>query len=258
MKFLVAVFATVVMSACAAPSAYYPAPLAYSAAVYQPVPTSSQWHAQSGLGDYVYGYEGAQSAKSEVKTLDGITQGSYSYVDAESKLQTVNYVADALGFRVAATNLPTPPVYDGKAPEPVEDTPEVKAAKAEHLSTVEKVKNGEAPVATTEAAPLKAPEPVEDTVEVKAAKAEHLKAVEVAKTRSAVVEDVVVAPHSAVEIHAAPVAVQYSAPLSYAAAPVPVAYSAPLAYSAVPVVTVKAEPIKPFSYAVHSGYPYYY
>lgn len=258
MKFFVAVFATIVMSACAAPSAFYPAPLAYSAAVYQPVHTSSQWHAQSGLGDYVYGYQGGPSAKSEIKTLDGITQGSYSYVDAASKLQTVNYVADSLGFRVAATNLPTPPVYDGKAPEPVEDTPEVKAAKAEHLSIVEKVKSGEAPVATTEVAPLKAPEPVEDTVEVKAAKAEHLKAVEAAKTRSAIADDVVIAPHSTVAIHTAPVPVHYAAPLSYAAAPVPVHYSAPLAYSAHPVVTVKAEPVKPFSYAVHSGYPYYY
>ena len=259
MKFLVAVFATVVMSACAAPSAFYHhSPLAYSAAIYQPVHTSSQWHAQSGLGDYVYGYEGGPSAKSEIKTLDGVTQGSYSYVDPESKLQTVNYVADSLGFRVAATNLPTPPVYDGKAPEPVEDTPEVKAAKAEHLEIVAKVKNGESPVAAPEVAPLKAPEPVEDTVEVKAAKAEHLKAVEVAKTRSAIADEVVVAPPSTIAIHAAPVPIHYSAPLSYAASPVPVHYSAPLAYSAHPVVTIKAEPIKPFSYAVHSGYPYYY
>ncbi|KAL7024626.1 hypothetical protein ACKWTF_013133 [Chironomus riparius] len=258
MKFFVAVFATIVMSACAAPSAFYQhAPLAYSAAVYQPVQTSSQWHAQSGLGDYVYGYQAGPSSKSEVKTLDGITQGSYSYVDATSKLQTVNYVADSLGFRVAATNLPTPPVFEGKAPEPVEDTPEVKAAKAEHLSLVAKAKNGEAIVAVSEVTPLKAPEPVEDTVEVKAAKAEHLKAVEVAKTRSAVADNVVIAPHSTVAIHA-PVPIHYSAPLSYAAAPVPVQYSAPLAYSAHQVVTVEAEPIKPFSYAVHSGYPYYY
>ena len=259
MKFFVAVFTTIVMSACAAPSAFYQhAPLAYSAAVYQPVPTSSQWHAQSGLGDYVYGYQAGPSAKSEVKTLDGITQGSYSYVDAASKLQTVNYVADSLGFRVAATNLPTPPVYDGKAPEPVEDTPEVKAAKAEHLSLVAKAKNGEAVVVVPEVAPLKAPEPVEDTVEVKAAKAEHLKAVEIAKTRSAIADDVVIAPHSAIEVHAAPVPIHYSAQLRYAAAPVPVHYTAPLAYSANQVVSIKAEPIKPFSYAVHAGYPYYY
>lgn len=247
MKFFVAVFATIVMSVCAAPSAFYPAPLAYSAAVYQPVVTSSQWHAQSGLGDYGYGYQAGPSAKSEIKTLDGITQGSYSYVDAASKLQTVNYVADSLGFRVAATNLPTPPVYEGKAPKPVEDTPEVKAAKAEHLNIVAKVKNGEAPVVAPTVAPLKAPLPVEDTVEVKAAKEEHLKAVEVAKTRSAV-ENVVVAPHSAIEVHA---------PVAYAAQ-VPVHYTAPVAYSAVPVVTVNAEPIKSFAYSVHSGYPYHY
>ena len=259
MKFLVVFLASFVMSACAVPFGYSHAPLVYN---YQPVHASSQWHAQSGLGDYAYGYEGSQSAKSEVKTIDGITQGSYSYVDPESKLQTVNYVADALGFRVAATNLPTPPVYDGKAPEPVEDTVEVKAAKAEHLEIVEKVKNGEAPVAVPEVAPLKAPEPVEDTVEVKAAKAEHLKAVEIAKTRSALVDEVVIAPASTVAIHAAPYVahqpIVYSAPqpISYSV-PQPIHYSAPLSYSApisysdAPIVTVKSQPITSFTNTTH-------
>merc|ERR1711878_56297 len=91
-------------------------------------------------------------------------------------VQTVNYIADGLGFRVQATNLPVAPVaelaqpvheyelpvapvfegvqapapvheytlpvapvYDGVAPAPVEDTPEVAAAKAEHLAAVAEV-----------------------------------------------------------------------------------------------------------------------
>jgi hypothetical protein len=61
-----------------------------------------------------------------------------SYVDANGALQTVNYIADGLGFRVAATNLPVAksvdlpqPVFDLVGPAPVEDTEEVKAAKAE-------------------------------------------------------------------------------------------------------------------------------
>jgi hypothetical protein len=50
----------------------------------------------------------------------------------------VNYVADALGFRVAATNLPVAtsvdliqPANTLVGPAPVDDTPEVKAAKAD-------------------------------------------------------------------------------------------------------------------------------
>merc|ERR1719331_2912585 len=100
-------------------------------------------------------------------------QGSYSYTDSNGIVQTVNYIADGLGFRVQATNLPVAPVaelaqpvheyelpvapvfegvqapapvheyvlpvapvYDGVAPAPVEDTPEVAAAKAEPLALV--------------------------------------------------------------------------------------------------------------------------
>jgi len=76
----------------------YPSPIS---------PIYSQYHAQDELGQYSYGYSGGPSSKVEVKTLDGITRGGYSYVDANGILQKVNYVADPVnGFRVAATNLP--------------------------------------------------------------------------------------------------------------------------------------------------------
>ena len=91
---------------------------------------SSQFHAQDEFGGFTFGYSNENSAKQELHTPDGVTQGSYSYVDANGVTQTVQYVADPInGFRVAGTNIP---VADVEAPAvPVMDTDEVKAAKAE-------------------------------------------------------------------------------------------------------------------------------
>lgn len=96
-------------------------------------PIRSQYHSQDGHGQYSYGYNGDLSAKVESRSLDGVTRGSYSYVDAQGLLQTVQYTADSVnGFQAAATNLPTAPIDNGLAPAPVQDTPEVQAAKIEH------------------------------------------------------------------------------------------------------------------------------
>uniref|UniRef100_A0A8D8U9U5 Cuticle protein 6 n=1 Tax=Cacopsylla melanoneura TaxID=428564 RepID=A0A8D8U9U5_9HEMI len=74
-------------------------------------PVRSQFHSQDELGQYTYGYSNENSAKHEIKTADGITQGQYSYVDANGHVQSVHYVSDDHhGFRVAATNLPRAPV----------------------------------------------------------------------------------------------------------------------------------------------------
>ena len=102
------------------------APVAAAAAVVVPealsVPVSSQHHAQSELGEYNYGYVNVNSNKIETKTADGVTRGSYSYIDANGLRQTVNYISDdVFGFRVAATNLPVAPVAPEVAPlAPVE------------------------------------------------------------------------------------------------------------------------------------------
>merc|ERR1712079_817376 len=80
--------------------------------------TNSQFHAQDDIGQYNYGYSSPTSTKQELKTADGVTWGSYSYVDANGLVQTVNYISDALGFKVAATNLPVHHV-EGPQPEPV-------------------------------------------------------------------------------------------------------------------------------------------
>jgi hypothetical protein len=80
--------------------------------------TNSQYHAQDDFGQYNYGYSDPNSVKQEVKTADGVTRGSYSYVDANGIVQTVNYISDAMGFRVAATNLPVH-IVEGNSVEPV-------------------------------------------------------------------------------------------------------------------------------------------
>lgn len=115
------------------------------------VPVSSQHHAQSELGEYSYGYSNVNSAKVETKTADGVTRGSYSYVDANNVLQTAHYVSDPVfGFRVSATNIPVAPA----APEvaPVAEVAPVVTTKV--INTEEPVENSAVPVDIVEAAPV--------------------------------------------------------------------------------------------------------
>merc|ERR1712131_78224 len=131
------------------------------AGAYNPAP-STQFHAQDEFGQFSFGHAGGPLARTEARNAYGVTTGSYQYVDANGLLQTVNYVADPVnGFQVAGTNLPVgpaapevaplvapifnpeplvAPVFDGVAPEPVQDTPEVAEAKAAHLAAVEAAK----------------------------------------------------------------------------------------------------------------------
>merc|ERR1711990_1143033 len=142
-----------------------PAPVVAAAPAIIP-PVSSQFHAGDEFGNSQYGYSNLNSAKHEIGNAFGQKSGSYQYVDPAGKLQTVSYVADELGFRVVDSRLPVAPVhdaelpvapvhdaelpvapvheytlpvapvYDGVAPAPVEKTPEVAAAEAEHLAAV--------------------------------------------------------------------------------------------------------------------------
>ena len=173
-----------------------------------PYNPSSAFAAQDEFGNTQYGYSNLNSQKHEVgNTYTGV-QGSYSYVDANGVVQTTNYIADGLGFRVQATNLPVAPVapeveplvapvhvydlpvapvheyvlpvapvYDGVAPAPVEDTPEVAAAKAAHLALLAGAEapaavevEAEAPAAVEVEAPVEeeAPAAVEAAVEEEA------------------------------------------------------------------------------------------
>merc|ERR1711879_298886 len=100
-----------------APAAQAVAPVAQ--AVVPAVSTDgTQYHSQDDIGQYSFGYSNGESVKQEVKTADGVVRGAYQYVDANGLVQTVNYIADALGFRVGATNLPVHHV-EGPHAEPV-------------------------------------------------------------------------------------------------------------------------------------------
>merc|ERR1740116_722437 len=144
-------------------------------------------------------------------------QGSYSYVDANGVVQTTNYIADGAGFRVQATNLPVAPVapeveplvapvhvyvlpvapvYDGVAPAPVEDTPEVAAAKAAHLALLA----GEAPAAVEAEAPA--------AVEVEAPVEEEAPAAVEAAVEEAVEEEAPAAVEPVVEAEEAEAVVE--------------------------------------------------
>ena len=143
------------------------APYAAPVPVAAPVAPSSQFHAGDEFGNIQYGYANINSQKHEVGNTYGGVSGTYSYVDANGVVQTTNYIADGLGFRVQATNLPVAPA----APEvelpvaPVHEYELPVAPVHEYTLPVAPVHEYELPVG---------PESVVDTPEVAAAKAEHL------------------------------------------------------------------------------------
>ncbi|XP_037722272.1 uncharacterized protein LOC119555119 [Drosophila subpulchrella] len=181
-------------------------------------PTQRQYIAKDQLGQYSYGYSEPLSSKQETHTLDGVTQGSYSYQDAAGKYQTVRYVADADGFHVAATNLPKaivpqeslgfgprsaslpvqhpvehpvvgshPAIPHPVGQHPVEvphhPTPVESGRSAQPEGHQHPVEHHEhsivgASVAGSPGGHVQLPHPVSDTVEVAAAKSLHLKRVE--------------------------------------------------------------------------------
>ncbi|CAG5107236.1 Similar to Cuticle protein 6 (Blaberus craniifer) [Cotesia congregata] len=97
-----------------------------------------QFHNQDGSGSYSYGYQGPHHAKMESRS-NGITQGGYSYVDANGILQNVAYTADPVnGFRVRASNLPQQPDNSLVA---LNETPEVAEARRNHLAEYTRIAN---------------------------------------------------------------------------------------------------------------------
>ncbi|XP_050690763.1 cuticle protein-like [Eriocheir sinensis] len=186
-------------------------PITYNVAPVAPVaPIQSKFHAQDELGQYSFGYAGGPASRAETRDAFGIVRGSYNYVDPEGKLQTQNYVADALGFRVAGTNLPVAPAAPEVpalvGPEPVQDTPEVAAAKASFRSLLEKA--AAAPETAAEPAPEAAAESTSESRKKRA-------------------------------IVAAPAVLPYASPFHFPYAhTAPLTYSHPWAYSgALPAVT---------------------
>ncbi|XP_067648108.1 uncharacterized protein Cpr72Ec [Eurosta solidaginis] len=151
----VLIYLSALLALVAADGYYYetPASLQWSSLT----PTHQyQYHTQDGFGQYSYGYGEPLSTKQEVRTLDGVTRGFYTYLDGAGKLQNVAYTADANGFRVSASNLP-------QAQRPTD---------AAHT-----------PTTTTTTATIDVPQPVQETAEVAAARIQHLAAHEQAKLR---------------------------------------------------------------------------
>merc|ERR1712064_34116 len=131
--------------AAAPVAATYAAAAPVVAAAPVAAPASSQFQAQDEFGNIAYGYQNINSAKQESGNAYGGVTGSYTYAD-EAGVHTVNYVADALGFRVAGDNLPVAPVHAAVAPvntlAPVVDTPEVVEAKAAFFQAYDAAKAG--------------------------------------------------------------------------------------------------------------------
>ncbi|XP_015116395.1 uncharacterized protein LOC107040706 [Diachasma alloeum] len=98
---------------------------------------ASQFHAQDPSGSYRYGYSSPHHAKTESR-VNGVTQGGYSYIDANGILQTVAYTADDVnGFRIRASNLPQP-VENSLIPSEVSKPP---AVRQKHLADYDKFDN---------------------------------------------------------------------------------------------------------------------
>ena len=220
----------------AAPVAAYAAAPAVAAAPIA-APASSQFQAQDEFGNIAYGYQNINSAKTERGNAYGGVTGSYTYAD-EAGVHTVNYVADALGFRVAGDNLPVGPANIAVAPvhqaAPVVDTPEVVEAKAAFFQAYEAAKAGIAKRSADAQYPLNYALPYAGYAgygyAAPAVAATYAAAPAVATTYAA-------APAVAATYAAAPVAAYAAAPAvaaTYAAAP---AVAAPVAaYAAAPAV----------------------
>lgn len=134
---------------------YYPSAPAVGPPAAVAATVKSQYHAQNEHGQYAYGYNDGYSSKSETKHANGLTEGSYSYVDPNGVLQQYKYESDENGYRVSGTNLPVAPAAPAPAavpavpapavaaadvPQQVQDTPEVAAAKVAHRIAYDEAK----------------------------------------------------------------------------------------------------------------------
>jgi hypothetical protein len=187
-----------------------------------PEASGYQYHSQDDIGQYSFGYQDGNSNKQEIKTADGVIRGSYSYVDSDGIVQTVNYIADALGFRVGATNLPVHNVEGAAAVA----APAVAAHIAEPVAQAVHV--APAPAMTPQVAYSYLPYAVNYGYHNFPTVAAAPQSVPVAVAQAA---PVAVA-------HTAPVAVAHSAPVAVANA-APVA-SVAVANAAVPIVAAPA------------------
>ncbi|KAE8738399.1 Cuticle Protein CPR RR Unclassified 26 [Frankliniella occidentalis] len=213
--------------------AYSAAPLAYSAhAVAAPVAVAaaplahkSQYHAQDELGQASYGHSEPSQTHNAVQDAFGNKVGSFSYTAPDGRILRTDYVADALGYRVSSNALP---VAAAGLPLPVQDTPEVAIAKAQHLAA-----HGVHRIAKRSIALLQTPASTAPLAYAAAPAIAHTYAAPAIAHTYAAAPVAYSAAHTTIaHSYAAPIAHAYAAP----------AIAAPLAYSAAPAVT-----------AVHAG-----
>merc|ERR1712098_402102 len=214
-------------------------------------PASSQYQAQDEFGNVAYGYQNINSAKQESGNALGGVTGSYTYAD-EAGVHTVNYVADALGFRVAGDNLPVAPVHAAVAPvntlAPVVDTPEVVEAKAAFFQAYDAAKAG----IVKRSAQIALPATYAAAPAIAATYAAAPLAATYAAAPAIAAAPAVAATYAAAPaIAAAPLAATYAAAPALAAAPVAATYAAAPAvagaYAAAPsrdpvLTTIKLNP----------------
>ncbi|EFX70562.1 hypothetical protein DAPPUDRAFT_61224, partial [Daphnia pulex] len=107
-----------------------------------PSVSATQYHAQDELGQASFGYAHPGQAASNLRDGFGNQIGSYAYFNPEGKEVRVSYTADSRGFRVQSNNLPVAPAQISlpsavvvAPPQPVQDTPEVHAAKMAFFRT---------------------------------------------------------------------------------------------------------------------------
>ena len=159
-----------------------PAVTSYPYASYAPYAafngyTSSQYRSQDEFGQATYGYAHPGQAATNYQDAFGNQVGSYAYINPEGKEIRVSYTADSNGFRVVSNALPEGPTADLTLPAPVQDTPEVVAARQAHMAAVAAARSGIVPVNTLQ--------PVQDTPEVAQAKREHAAAIAKALAQTA-------------------------------------------------------------------------
>ncbi|KAF7283719.1 uncharacterized protein LOC143204937 [Rhynchophorus ferrugineus] len=84
---------------------------------------------QSSAGTYKYVVNLKDSSRTEERLADGSVVGEYTVLGIDGKPHTFKYTAGVDGFRIVEGPVPQAPVDNNVAPLPVQETPEVLAAR---------------------------------------------------------------------------------------------------------------------------------
>ena len=121
----------------ARPVLTYPVPETYNKVkpnkLEEIAPASIQYFDADDNG-HTFGYAHPGQAAYHFRDEYGNQIGSWAYLNPEGKEIRVSYIADSQGFRVVSNELPV-------APTSVTDTPEVAAARAEHIAAHKAIKS---------------------------------------------------------------------------------------------------------------------